>query len=95
MHDDTEKHEEWFLTLDEAGAVLRVTGATIRRLILQGELPGRKIGGSWRISSVEFGQYLGRIIEPGASPGDAPRMITPRYPRAVQSHAGDDLEVGA
>jgi excisionase family DNA binding protein len=82
MPESTERNEEWFLKLDETCELLRLARPTVKRLILQGELPGRKIGGQWRISSRELGAYLGRTIVRGDRPGDPPRMITCRYPRA-------------
>jgi excisionase family DNA binding protein len=93
MPDDTYRNE-WFLTLDEVGSLLRVTGATVRRQILAGELPGRKIGGVWRISSEELGAYLNRVIEPGAD-GAPPRMITGRYPRAEQGQILEPVDASA
>jgi excisionase family DNA binding protein len=36
------------LTANEAANYLKVTVRTIYRLIREGKIPGRKVGGSWR-----------------------------------------------
>jgi excisionase family DNA binding protein len=38
--------------------VLRVSRATAYRLLKEGALPGRKIGGSWRVPVEDFKRYL-------------------------------------
>jgi excisionase family DNA binding protein len=47
MPDSTEVHE--WATLDEAAAILRMSRPTVIRLVLAGEISGRKIGKKWRI----------------------------------------------
>jgi excisionase family DNA binding protein len=88
-HSEHTERAEWWLTLDEVVSLLRMSRPTIRRHIMNGELPGAKIGGQWRVSSVELGERLGRTITPEMI--DAPpRTITSRYPALTV--AVDSLE---
>ena len=50
---------EDLLTLAEAAEALRVSQATVRRLIERGELPAVRVGRLWRISSNALEAYLG------------------------------------
>lgn len=47
------------LTADEVGAALRLHPTTVKLLLRSGELPGRKIGGQWRVLRSELLAYLG------------------------------------
>ena len=51
------------LTLNEAAALLRVSRRTMFRLLASKEVPGVKLGGSWRFSR----DLLLRIIEDGGA----------------------------
>ena len=42
--------EKPFLTTEEAGAVLGFNTGTVRRLLVEGKLPGGKVGDKWRVS---------------------------------------------
>jgi excisionase family DNA binding protein len=47
------------LTAEEAARILGLSPATVRRLLRQGELPGRKVGKrQWRIRRVDLEEYL-------------------------------------
>lgn len=48
------------LTVEEVAELLRLTPYTIRRLLNEGKLPGRKVGGGrqWRIDKGELAHYL-------------------------------------
>ena len=47
------------LTAEEVGAVLRLHPTTIKLLMRSGELPGKKIGGQWRVLKADLLAYLG------------------------------------
>lgn len=47
------------LTAEEVGAVLRLHPTTVKLLLRNGELPGRKIGGQWRTLRADLLAYLG------------------------------------
>jgi excisionase family DNA binding protein len=51
------------LTLPEACELLRISRRTMFRLLASGEVPGVKLGGSWRFSR----DLLLRIIEDGGA----------------------------
>ena len=59
------------VTAKEVGQFLKLTGATIYRLALTGEIPGFKIGKSWRfdmdeiIKSIHKEKKKGYLIEGG------------------------------
>jgi excisionase family DNA binding protein len=48
------------LTVDEAARLLKLTPYTIRRLLKEGRLPGKKVGGGrqWRINRDELESYF-------------------------------------
>ncbi|MBI5443872.1 MAG: helix-turn-helix domain-containing protein [Deltaproteobacteria bacterium] len=46
------------LTVEETAAVLKVKPATVRKLLREGQLPGKRIGKSWRILEEELRQWL-------------------------------------
>lgn len=90
--DDT-THDEWWMTVPQVAIVLNTTQATVRRWIVEGRLPGVKIGDMYRISSVEVGALLDRVVIPGVG-GSPPRTITRRYP-ALRRPIDQDEAVGA
>ena len=59
--------EKPFLTTDEAGAVLGFNTATVRRLLVEGKLPGGKVGDKWRVSL----RALERMMSGEGRGGDA------------------------
>jgi len=51
--------EDEVLSVDEAAAWLKVDAVTVRRLLREGRLPGRKIGArQWRISADALKVYV-------------------------------------
>jgi excisionase family DNA binding protein len=46
------------LDVDAAAAFLQVHPSTVRRELVAGRLPGRKVGGSWRLSRAELLAHL-------------------------------------
>lgn len=50
-------HEQ-VLTVEETADYLRVSDTTVYRLIKLGRLPGRKVGGQWRILRSALEDYL-------------------------------------
>ena len=47
------------LTASEAGVLLRVHAATVKRRAALGEIPGQKVGKSWRFSRQALLDWLG------------------------------------
>ena len=45
---EREGHMDEILTANEAADYLKINVRTIYRLIREGRIPGRKVGGSWR-----------------------------------------------
>jgi excisionase family DNA binding protein len=51
--------EDELLTVDEVATKLKVSPATVRRLLAKGDIPARKIGPrQWRVSSAALTAYL-------------------------------------
>ena len=46
--------------LREAGEMMSVSGKTVKRLILRGELKGLKVGAQWRVRIAAIKEYLDR-----------------------------------
>lgn len=55
-----------YLTTDEAAAQLRLSNKTVRRMLIDGRLPGTRIAGRWRIAA----QLVSEILD-GKSNRDA------------------------
>ena len=51
---DEQVSRHQFYTLIEASKILRVSVRTMRQLLLNGEVRGRKLGGQWRIAHSEL-----------------------------------------
>ena len=49
-----------YLTIDEICGLLRVTRATILRLVRTGELPAIQVGKQYRVAESDFESYLAR-----------------------------------
>jgi excisionase family DNA binding protein len=59
-----------FLTVDEAAALLRVSRATVYRLLRAKELPGAfRLGGAgtWRIDKNTFEQWIANVSSNGGA----------------------------
>lgn len=50
-----------FLTVDEISSILKVTKMTIYRYIKAGKITAYKVGKDYRISKVEFEQFIEKI----------------------------------
>lgn len=50
--------ENKILTVDEVAAILRLTPRTVRELLKQSEIPGRKVGRVWRTDGAQLKKYL-------------------------------------
>jgi len=73
------------MTPEEAARVLGLSPFTVRRLLREGELPGRKVGKrQWRIRSVDLEEYLGSSSTPGNAIAAAGEQLPP--PRSLQGH---------
>jgi excisionase family DNA binding protein len=46
------------LTVKQAADYLRLNFNTVKRLLSQGKLPGRKVGRQWRIDKDDLKRYL-------------------------------------
>ena len=58
--------DDEILTAREVAVILKLTRKTIIELMAKGELPGRKIGNSWRVSKKELMERCRRPIRQGA-----------------------------
>ena len=59
------------LTSKEAARILRLNLETVRRLLREGLLPGRKVGlRQWRIRRVDLDEYLRSVPTSGRSEKD-------------------------
>jgi excisionase family DNA binding protein len=58
--------ESDWLTIDEAAKLLKLHAVTVRRHMRQDKLPGRKIGGEWRISREALDQFIRGDQKPAA-----------------------------
>lgn len=61
-----------YLTIEEAAELLRIRPDTIRRLLRQKQLPGKKIGREWRISREALDEYIRQRDTPGGKIDEAP-----------------------
>ncbi|WP_081601748.1 methylation-associated defense system helix-turn-helix domain-containing protein MAD1 [Paraburkholderia kururiensis] len=50
------------LTLDEVAAYLKAGKRTVYRLAQKGEIPGFKLGGTWRFRRTELDRWIARCI---------------------------------
>ncbi len=58
MESTTQSSQDQILTLNEVADYLRLSNSTIYRLIKDGELPAKKIGGTWRFSKVAIQEWF-------------------------------------
>lgn len=54
--------ERQILTLDEVAAYLKVGKRTAYRLAQKGEIPGFKLGGTWRFRRSELDRWIAESI---------------------------------
>ena len=50
------------LTLDEVAAYLKAGKKTVYRLAQQGQIPGSKLGGTWRFRRTELDRWIAAQI---------------------------------
>ncbi len=52
--------EDELLTVEDVAARLKLSTATVRRLLARGDIPARKVGvRQWRVSAAALHRYLG------------------------------------
>ncbi len=72
------------LSVEQAGALLKVPAATVRREARAGRLPGRHVGKEWRFARSALLDWLrGELDAPGVPPD--------RYARRRRGPRPDDL----
>jgi len=52
------QQEEMVMTVEEVSDYLRLGKSTVYKLVQEGELPGRKVGGAWRFSRAGLEEWL-------------------------------------
>ena len=63
--------DDELLSVDEAAAWLKMHAVTVRRLLREGRIPGKKVGPrQWRISAAALKAYMEAGEKP-AAPGNA------------------------
>jgi len=50
--------QERYLNVDEVAVVLRLHPETIKTLLRNEQLPGRKVGRQWRVSASSLEEYM-------------------------------------
>jgi len=84
-----------YLTTDEAAAQLRLSNKTVRRMLIDGRLPGTRIGPRWRISA----QVVSEILDGRANRDAVQRFCDENrgycggYPRKTEGPSGDRGQV--
>lgn len=51
------------MTVKEVSEYLRIAESTVYRLVQEGELPGRKVGGMWRFSRKGIEEWLSASVQ--------------------------------
>ena len=54
--------DDEILTLDEVAAYLKAGKKTVYRLAQQGQIPGFKLGGTWRFRRTELDRWIAEQI---------------------------------
>ena len=72
------------LSVEQAGALLKVPAATVRREARAGRLPGRHVGKEWRFARSALIDWLRGELEATGQPPD-------RYARSSRRVRPDDL----
>lgn len=52
------QQEDGVMTVEEVSVYLKVGKSTVYKLVQEGKLPGRKVGGIWRFSRVGLEEWL-------------------------------------
>lgn len=50
------------LTIKEVAAYLKLTEKTAYRLVAEGEIPGFKVGGSWRFKKADIEEWINKKL---------------------------------
>jgi excisionase family DNA binding protein len=50
--------EETYLTVEETARILRLHPETVKILLRDGKIPGRKVGRKWRVSQIDLDTYM-------------------------------------
>lgn len=73
------------LTPEQAADHLQVSRRTVYTLLRQGKLPGKKIGGSWRLSATALEQFLSQPDpQPTTTRTTSPRPKATRTARSLK-----------
>ena len=51
-------HFSDILSVDQASALLQLNPQTVRRMLVRGQLPGRKLGNTWRLSRNQLLEFV-------------------------------------
>src|SRR5262245_46032195 len=79
------------LTPDEVARILGLSPFTVRRLLRQGDLPGRKVGKrQWRIRRVDLEEYLGAS---STFDGSSTPALFPQSPQPRQTRKAEEIPV--
>jgi len=68
------------MTGRQAAEYLQLSYDVLRKKAAAGEIPGAKIGGTWRFSKRQLDEFIergGSLASPSASPADAPEGSSP------------------
>lgn len=52
------QQEDMVMTVEEVSIYLKLGKSTVYKLVQEGKLPGRKVGGTWRFSRVGIEEWL-------------------------------------
>jgi len=66
MPEKKENQEPLILTVQEVAQRLKLTQVTIYRLLKSGQMPGFKIGASWRIDEKDLNTYIKKQKKKGS-----------------------------
>lgn len=53
-----EKNLDRILTVDEVAEYLKLGKSTVYKLLKQGKIPARKVGGGWRFSKLRIDEWM-------------------------------------
>ncbi|MCB0695542.1 MAG: helix-turn-helix domain-containing protein [Saprospiraceae bacterium] len=59
-----DQEPDMVMTVKEVSEFLRIAESTVYRLVQEGEMPGRKVGGMWRFSRKSIETWLSTSTQP-------------------------------
>lgn len=59
-----DQEPDMVMTVKEVSEFLRIAESTVYRLVQEGEMPGRKVGGMWRFSRKSIEAWLSTSTQP-------------------------------